>query len=305
MKYSGIGGQAVMEGVMMRNGSRYAIAVRTPAHTIEIKVEKTSDGKDFWHQMPFVRGVVAFVESLTIGLSALSYSASFYEEEETLDTKEERKKKERRDKAVMGMTMAVSFLLAMLIFMALPFYLSRFLGRVIPWMALVNLIEGLIRILIFVAYVALISRMEDISRVFMYHGAEHKCINCIENGLELNVENVRGSSRRHKRCGTSFLLIVFVISVLVFMFIRFPSRILQLACRLLLLPVIAGLAYEFIRLAGRSENRWVQLLSMPGLWLQNLTTMEPEDDMIEVGIASVEAVFDWREFIKKNREESP
>lgn len=305
MKYSGIGGQAVMEGVMMRNGSRYAIAVRTPAHTIEIKLEKTSDGKDFWHQMPFVRGVVAFVESLTIGLSALSYSASFYEEEETLDTKEERKKKERRDKAVMGMTMAVSFLLAMLIFMALPFYLSRFLGRVIPWMALVNLIEGLIRILIFVAYVALISRMEDIRRVFMYHGAEHKCINCIENGLELNVENVRGSSRRHKRCGTSFLLIVFVISVLVFMFIRFPSRILQLACRLLLLPVIAGLAYEFIRLAGRSENRWVQLLSMPGLWLQNLTTMEPEDDMIEVGIASVEAVFDWREFIKKNREDFP
>lgn len=305
MKYSGIGGQAVMEGVMMRNGSRYAIAVRTPAHTIEIKLEKTSDRKDFWHQMPFVRGVVAFVESLTVGLSALSYSASFYEEEETPDTKEERQKKERRDKAVMGMTMAVSFLLAMLIFMALPFYLSRFLGRVIPWMALVNLIEGLIRILIFVAYVALISRMEDIRRVFMYHGAEHKCINCIENGLELNVENVRGSSRKHKRCGTSFLLIVFVISVLIFMFIRFPSRILQLACRLLLLPVIAGLAYEFIRLAGRTENRWVQLLSMPGLWLQNLTTMEPEDDMIEVGIASVEAVFDWQEFIKKNREDFP
>lgn len=305
MKYSGIGGQAVMEGVMMRNGDKYAIAVRTPENRIEVKVERTGAGEDFWHKTPLVRGVVSFAESLGMGLSALSYSASFFEDEEQQKprTEEEQAKQEKKDKAVMGGTMIVSFLVAMALFMVLPFYLSRFLGKVIPWMWLVNLIEGIIRIVIFIGYVVLISRMEDIRRVFMYHGAEHKCINCIEHGMELNVENVRKSSKQHRRCGTSFLLIVFVISVVVFMFVHFPSRILQLACRLLLIPVIAGVAYEFIRLAGRSESRLVQVLSAPGLWLQNLTTREPEDDMIEVGIASVEAVFDWRAFLEENRED--
>ena len=186
--------------------------------------------------------------------------------------------------------------------MVLPYYLSRILAKVITSQSLLALVEGLIRIAIFVIYILLISKMEDIRRVFMYHGAEHKCINCIEHGLELNVENVRKSSRQHKRCGTSFLLFVFIISVAVFMFIRFDSPILQLCCRLLLVPLIAGISYEFIRLAGRTENRLVSLLSKPGLWLQGLTTLEPDDEMIEVGIASVEAVFDWRAFQEANRE---
>lgn len=186
--------------------------------------------------------------------------------------------------------------------MVMPYFLSRFLEGVIPSGGLLALIEGLIRIGIFVLYVLLISRMEEIRRVFMYHGAEHKCINCIEHGMELNVENVRKCSRQHKRCGTSFLLFVFMISVIVFMFLRFDSPLLQLVFRLLLIPVIAGISYEFIRLAGRTENALVSFLSKPGLWLQNLTTKEPDDEMIEVGIASVEAVFDWREFQEKNRE---
>lgn len=200
------------------------------------------------------------------------------------------------------MTVAIAIVLAVAIFMVLPYFLSRILEGVISSQTLLVLVEGLIRIAIFVGYLLAISRMEDIRRVFMYHGAEHKCINCIENGLELNVENVRKSSRQHRRCGTSFLLFVILISVVVFLFVRFDSPVLQLFARLLLIPVIAGISYEFIRLAGRSEHPLVLLLSKPGLWLQNLTTREPDDDMIEVGIASVEAVFDWRAFQRENRE---
>lgn len=156
------------------------------------------------------------------------------------------------------------------------------------------------RILIFIGYVALISFMEDIKRVFMYHGAEHKCINCIEHGLDLNVENVRKSSKQHKRCGTSFLLIVMVISIIFLMFINVEDRVLRLVLRLVVIPIIAGVSYEFIKLAGNSDNKFVDILSKPGLWLQNLTTREPDDDMIEVAIASVEAVFDWKEYQAEN-----
>lgn len=161
------------------------------------------------------------------------------------------------------------------------------------------LIEGVIRMMIFLAYIASISLMKDIQRVFMYHGAEHKCINCIEHGMELNVENVRKSSRLHKRCGTSFLLFVMIISIIFFAFIDVKSRILKVVLRLLLIPVIAGVSYEFIRLAGKSDNPVVNLLSKPGLWLQKLTTREPDDSMIEVGIASVEAVFDWKKYLSE------
>ena len=201
----------------------------------------------------------------------------------------------------MTVTLLVSIVLAIVIFLLLPYYFSRIMGRFVESQTLLALIEGVFRIAIFIAYVLAISMMDDIKRVFMYHGAEHKCINCIEHGLELNVENVRKSSKQHKRCGTSFLLFVLLVSVVVFMFIRFDSPVLQLLCRLLLVPVIAGISYEFIRWAGRSENKVVQILSKPGLWLQNLTTREPDDAMIEVGIASVEAVFDWKKFQDENR----
>lgn len=307
MKYSGIGGQAVMEGVMMRNGNKYAVAVRTPDKSIAVDVKNTKDINDMWHKIPIIRGMVSFIDSLVIGLSTLMYSASFFEDEEDAVDKsklseEELKKLEKKEKAEMGGTLVLSFVLALGIFFALPYFISLGLNKYIESQALIALIEGLIRIGIFIGYIVVISHMEDIKRTFMYHGAEHKCINCVEAGKPLTVENVRNSTRFHKRCGTSFIFIVFIISVFVFMFITFDNTWLKLIARLLLIPVIAGISYEFIRLAGRHENGFVNIFSKPGLWLQRLTVMEPDDDMIEVGIASVEAVFDWEGFIEENRE---
>lgn len=310
MKYSGVGGQAVMEGVMMKNQDRYAVAVRKPDHQIDVKVEnyKSTIKNEKIRHLPIVRGVVNFVESLVLGMSTLMYSASFFEDEEEDNKKknlseEERKKLEekekKQEKALMGGTVAFSIVFALALFFALPYFLSGFFHKIIASETLIALIEGLIRLAIFLGYIAIISLTPDIKRVFMYHGAEHKCINCIEHGMELNIENVRKSSRLHKRCGTSFLLIVMLISIVFFMFIRVDSRILQLVLRLLLIPVIAGVSYEFIRLAGRYDNWFVNALSQPGLWMQRLTTKEPEDDMIEVGIASVEAVFDWKKWQKE------
>ena len=310
MKYSGVGGQAVMEGVMMKNQDRYAVAVRKPDHQIDVKVEnyKSTIKNEKIRHLPIVRGVVNFVESLVLGMSTLMYSASFFEDEEEDNKKknlseEERKKLEekekKQEKALMGGTVAFSIVFALALFFALPYFLSGFFHKIIASETLIALIEGLIRLAIFLGYIAIISLTPDIKRVFMYHGAEHKCINCIEHGMELNVENVRKSSRLHKRCGTSFLLIVMLTSIVFFMFIRVDSRIQQLVLRLLLIPVIAGVSYEFIRLAGRYDNWFVNALSQPGLWMQRLTTREPEDDMIEVGIASVESVFDWKKWQKE------
>lgn len=310
MRYSGVGGQAVMEGVMMKNREAYAVAVRKPDQTIETKVSEyngTIKNKKI-RKLPIIRGVINFVESLYLGMSTLMFSASFFEDEEEEAakkkresmTKEERKaleeKEKKQEKALMGGTVAFSIILALAIFFALPYFLSGFFRKVIDSETLIALLEGVIRLVIFVAYIAIISLTPDIKRTFMYHGAEHKCINCIEHGLELNVENVRASSKQHKRCGTSFLLIVMLISIAFFMFIRVDSGVLRLLLRLLLIPVIAGVSYEFIRLAGRYDNWFVNLLSQPGLWMQRLTTKEPSDDMIEVGIAAVNAVFDWKKW---------
>ena len=301
MRYSGIGGQAVMEGVMMKNADRYAVAVRKPDQEIVVEVKDYTGiiKNEKIKNIPILRGVLNFIDSLVLGISTLTYSASFFEEEESEKKKQlDEKQKKKKENAEMGITVALSFVLAIAIFMILPYYLSLFFQKYIASPTLLALIEGVIRMVIFVAYILLISRMEDIQRTFMYHGAEHKCINCIEHGMELNVENVRKSSRQHKRCGTSFLLYVLVLSILFFAFIRVDNRILRLLLRVVLIPVIAGVSYEFIRLAGRSENKLVTALGKPGLWLQKLTTKEPDDSMIEVGIASVEAVFDWRSFQK-------
>ena len=310
MRYSGVGGQAVMEGVMMKNKDKYAVAVRKPNHEIEVKVSdcKSVIKNEKLRNLPIVRGVVNFIESLSLGMKTLMYSASFFEDEEDTAKKEklspEEKKKmeekeENEEKLLMSGTVTFSIIFALLLFFALPYFLSGFFHKVITSETLIALIEGLIRLTIFVGYIALISLTPDIKRTFMYHGAEHKCINCIEHGMELNVENVRKSSRLHKRCGTSFLLIVMLISIVFFMFIRVDSKILQLLLRLLLIPVIAGVSYEFIRLAGRYENWFLNIFSKPGMWMQRLTTKEPNDEMIEVGIASVEAVFDWRSWQKE------
>ncbi len=315
MKYSGIGGQAVMEGVMMKNQEKYAVAVRKPDHEIEVKVSEYKGivkNKKI-RNMPVLRGVFSFIESLALGMQVLTYSASFFEEEEeekkekAAMSEEQQRKKEseekKQEKAMMGGTVVLSVVLAVAIFMMLPYYISSFFQKIIPSQWAVALLEGVIRLVIFIGYVALISLMKDIKRVYMYHGAEHKCINCIEHGLDLNVENVRKSSRLHKRCGTSFLLIVMLVSVLFFMFIRVDSPLLRVVYRLVLIPVIAGVSYEFIRLAGRSDNVIVNLLSKPGMWLQRITTSEPDDEMIEVGIASVEAVFDWKPYVEEIRRE--
>lgn len=310
MKYSGIGGQAVMEGVMMKNRDRYAVAVRKPDQQIEIKVSdcKPSARSQKVRNLPVIRGVVNFIESLVLGMKTLMYSAEFFEEEEenkkeikkqTLSAEEKKKleeKEKRQEKVLMGGTVVFSLVLALAVFFALPYFLSGFFRKLTGSETLTALMEGVLRLIIFIGYITLISLTPDIKRVFMYHGAEHKCINCIEHGLPLTVENVKKSSRLHKRCGTSFLLIVMLVSILFFMFIRVKSRPLQMLLRLVLIPVIAGVSYEFIRLAGRYENRLVNLLSKPGLLLQRMTTKEPDSDMIEVGIASVEAVFDWKKW---------
>ncbi len=318
-----------MEGVMMRNGKDYAVAVRTPNGNIETQNDTIKRNRETINKIPIVRGVVAFVDSLILGISTLMISAAYFEDDDkseskTVDDKpddmasedksddttdvdkpDDRTREDKSNdakpvvnKAEMAVTITVSTILALVIFLLIPYGLSKLLTNLIGNDYLLALIEGVVRIIIFIAYVVIISRMEDIKRVFMYHGAEHKCINCIEHGLELNVDNVMKSSRYHKRCGTSFLVVVLIISILVFMFIRLDNNLLQLLLRLALVPVIAGISYEFIRLAGRSNSKFIDVLSKPGTWVQRITTSEPDEDMIEVGITSVEAVFDWREFIQ-------
>jgi uncharacterized protein YqhQ len=308
MKYSGIGGQAVIEGVMMKNGDEYATAVRKPDGTIEVKKDSyvSMGEKVKFFSLPLVRGVFSFADSMILGMRALTFSASFFEDDEE-DMEPSKFEKfleklfgEKMEKALMSMVMVFSVVMAICIFMVLPMFLASIFQRFINSHTIMAILEGVIRIGIFIAYIKLVSRMDDIKRTFMYHGAEHKCINCLEHGMELTVENVRNSSKEHKRCGTSFLLIVMIISILFFMVVQVDTIPLRVLSRVVLIPVIAGVSYEFLRLAGRSDSKLVNLLSRPGMWMQELTTKEPDDSMIEVGIASVEAVFDWRAFLDKN-----
>lgn len=303
MKSSNIGGQAVLEGIMMKNGDRYAVAVRKPDQQIEVSVNeyKSVISWKAVKKIPFIRGIFNFVDSLVLGMKTLTYSASFYEEEEEIElTAEEAAKQEKKDKMFMNLTVAFSVVLAIGIFMVLPYYLSSFLKNYVTSRWTMVVIEGIIRVLIFLGYIGLISHMKDIQRTFMYHGAEHKCINCIEHGLELNVEHVRASSRQHKRCGTSFLFFVMIVSIIFSFFITAESQALKVVLRIALMPLIAGVSYEIIRLAGNSDNPVINLLSKPGLWVQKMTTKEPDDSMIEVAIASVEAVFDWKAYLNEN-----
>lgn len=304
MKSSGIGGQAVLEGIMMKNGDRYAVAVRKPDQEIAVdEQEYHSIASQAWMKLPFLRGIFSFVDSLVVGMKTLTYSASFYEEEEPEQKPsflERHLSKEQMDRLLTFCSVALSIVLCVAIFMLLPVAVAGFFRRLLDSDFLIAVLEGVLRIGIFIAYVGLISLMKDIRRTYMYHGAEHKCINCVEHGLPLTVDNVRGSSKEHKRCGTSFMLIVMVISIFVFMFIRVDNIALRMLSRVLLVPFIAGVSYEFIRLAGHSENPLVNALSRPGLWLQGLTTKEPDDSMIEVAIAAVERVFDWKAYLREN-----
>ena len=307
MKYSGIGGQAVIEGIMMKNKDDYATAVRKPNGEIEIQkdtyVSMTEKVKFF--ALPFVRGIFSFADSMILGMKTLTFSASFFEDDEDSEPSKteqwlDRVFGEKLEKMLMTAVMIFSVVMAICIFMVLPLLIANVFRRFITSSTVMAVIEGVIRIVIFIIYIKLISNMEDIKRTFMYHGAEHKCINCIEHGLELNVENVRKSSKQHKRCGTSFLIIVMIISILFFMVIRVDNVWLRIVSRIVLIPVIAGVSYEFLRLAGRSDSGLVNLLSKPGMWMQNMTTKEPDDSMIEVAIAAVETVFDWRAYLTEN-----
>lgn len=300
-----IGGQAVIEGVMMKNMDRYAVSVRKPNGKIETKVEECVSfaEKHPLFQLPVFRGMANFLESMVIGMKTLNYSASFYEDEEeqTESRTEQLLEKilgEKAEKIIIGIVLVFSLAISIGLFMILPYIASEALGKLIRNEYVILFMEGIIRIAIFLGYIVLISRMEDIKRVFMYHGAEHKTINCLEAGVPLTPENVDNFSRLHKRCGTSFIFIVMIISMVFFFFIRVDTIWLRIVLRLLFLPLVAGVSYEFIRLAGSSDHPLVQIFSKPGLALQKLTTKEPDHSMIEVAIASVEGVFDWREYLE-------
>ena len=313
MKPSGIGGQAVLEGIMMKNKDKYAVAVRKPNQEIEVCVKEykgiTKGNKIL--NLPFIRGVFNFIDSLIIGMSTLMFSAEFYEEEETEEVKKGDKVadslfKEKAESAIMTITVIVAALIAIGLFVVLPSIASDLIKKYFHIISytIISLIEGLIRITLFLIYIFLISRMKYIQRTFMYHGAEHKCINCIEHGMELNVDNVLKSSRLHKRCGTSFLFLVMAISIIFFILIPVQQPVMEIVVRILMIPVIAGVSYEVLRFAGQHEGKLVDIVSAPGMALQKLTTKEPDEKMAGVAIKAVEAVFDWRTFLAENSEET-
>ena len=303
-RYSGIGGQAVLEGVMMKNKEKYAVAVRKPDGEIEVEVETyqgLAHGSKF-KELPFIRGIFNFLDSLILGTRALNYSASFYEEEEGKETKFDKAMDKMSggngEKLLSGIVTVISIMLAVGIFIVLPYFISSLFDSFIRNCSLMAIIEGVIRIALFLLYVWGISAMKDIRRLYQYHGAEHKCINCIEKGRPLTVHNVMRSSRLHKRCGTSFIFFVMLVSIVLFFFIQVDNVAEKVILRILLMPVVAGISYEIIRLAGRTDNVFIKILSAPGMWIQRMTTREPDESMAEVAIASVEAVFDWKKYLQ-------
>lgn len=303
-RYSGIGGQAVLEGVMMKNKEKYAVAVRKPDGEIEVEVE-TYQGLVHGSrikELPFIRGIFNFLDSLILGTRALNYSASFYEEEDGKETKFDKAMDKMSggngEKLLSGIVTVISVVLAVGIFIVLPYFISSLFENFIRNRSLMAIIEGVIRIALFLLYVWGISAMKDIRRLYQYHGAEHKCINCIEKGRPLTVHNVMRSSRLHKRCGTSFIFFVMLVSIVLFFFIQVDNVAEKVILRVLLMPVVAGISYEIIRLAGRTDNVFIKILSAPGMWIQRMTTREPDESMAEVAIASVEAVFDWKKYLQ-------
>ncbi|MCT4596836.1 MAG: DUF1385 domain-containing protein [Vallitalea sp.] len=303
MKPVNVGGQAVIEGVMMKNKSTYAVAVRKPDKEIIIdkKEYKSFSEKLKLFKLPIFRGMLAFVESLVIGTKILTYSAEFFEVEEEnsqpskFDKFLEKVFGDKLDSVLIGFSVVLAMVLAIGLFVVLPLGISQLLKNLLPYPSLINLVDGVVRVIIFLVYLKIISLMKDIQRVFQYHGAEHKSINCLEHEEELTVENIKKHSRLHKRCGTNFLLIVVLMSILVLMIIDVRTFWLRLAVRLLCLPLIAGLSYEVIKWLGRSDSWIARLVSKPGLWLQNLTTREPDDSQIEVAIAALKGVLNTDE----------
>lgn len=292
---------------MMRNKDKYAIAVRKSDGSIVLKKDtyKGILAGSVLKKIPFIRGIFVFIDSMILGLGCTNNSAEIYAEDDpdahpaNAEKNSDEKKESFGEQALTAVVMVLSFVLAIGLFMVLPYFLASHVVKLTGSTALLSLFEGIIRIAIFVCYILVISQMKDIRRLFQYHGAEHKCINCLEGGNELTVENAKKATRLHKRCGSSFILFVMMVSIVLFFFIRVRNPIARVGLRILLLPVISGISYELIRFAGSSDNPVIALLSKPGLMLQGLTTKEPDDRMLEVAIASVEAVFDWRDYLER------
>lgn len=296
--YSGIGGQAVLEGIMMKNQEKYAVAVRKANGEIEVELENYQGilhGSKL-KELPFIRGIFNFIDSMVLGMKCLNYSASFGEEEDGQGQTSGGK----GEKLMTALVTVFAIAMAIGIFVVLPYYLSSLFQGRIHNASLIAIMEGVFRIVLFILYVWGISAMKDIKRLYRYHGAEHKCINCIEKGRPLTVRNVMRSSRLHRRCGTSFIFFVMFVSIILFFFIRVDNPVQRVLLRILLMPVVAGISYEIIRLAGRSDNLFVRIISAPGMLIQRMTTKEPDRKMAEVAIAAVEAVFDWRKFLYDN-----
>ena len=304
-RYSGIGGQAVLEGVMMKNQEKYAVAVRKPNGEIAVELENYQGllhGSKI-KEIPFIRGIFNFIDSLVLGMKCLNYSASFYEEdeeEEKLNKAADKVSGGQGEKLMTTLITVISLVFAIGDFCGAALYLASLLKGYLHNESLMAIIEGVLRIIIFLLYVWGISAMQDIKRLYRYHGAEHKCINCIEKGRPLTVHNVMRSSRLHRRCGTSFIFFVLFVSIILFFFIRVDNPVEKVILRILLMPVIAGISYEIIRLAGRTDNIFIRIISAPGMWIQRMTTKEPDKGMIEVAIAAVEAVFDWKKYLYDN-----
>jgi uncharacterized protein YqhQ len=287
-----IGGQALFEGVMMKNKDVYSTAIRKPDGEIEVKttdyvalVERLKLSK-----VPILRGIFIFIDSMIIGMKTLTYSTEFMEEEEVTE------QSKAKEGIIIAGSLLFSFALALILFLALPNLAAEFIKKFTDNNAVFALVEGVLRLVVFFIYVWAISNMKEIKRFFQYHGAEHKAINCLECGDPLTPENVIKHSRFHKRCGTTFVVWVLIISIIFFAFINADSKVLELLYRFLLIPVIAGVSYEFIRYAGLHNNACVRIFSVPGFLVQRLTTREPDIKMAEVAIKSVEAVLDWKEY---------
>ena len=317
MKSCNMGGQAVIEGVMMRYRNNVAVSVRKPDGSIKVGFMKyeSATSKHPALKKPLLRGVVSFVDSLVLGIKTLMYSANIFEEEAEEKEKTEEKKKQvvsesmekketsKGEAALMTGTVMFSLVVSVALFVLLPYFVSSLITKVTDSEVLLAIVEGILKVAIFIGYLAAISLMPDIKRTFMYHGAEHKCINCIESGKELNVDNVMASSKEHRRCGTSFIFFVLLISIIFCMFIQVKTWWLRLLIRIILIPVIAGVSYEFIQWAGNTDAKIAYYLSKPGLWMQGLTTKEPDREMAAVAIASVNHVFNWKKYLedmKKN-----
>ena len=332
-----------MEGVMMKHKDEYAVAVRKPNNEIVVEKSTYTDFSDKvkLFKLPIFRGMLAFVDSMVVGVKVLNFSASFFEDEEEVKSKEKKAKgkskieknaleydddfeidevidentveamieaeitkdgklnktKDKSNALLTAVAVLLSIALSVALFMVLPILITNLFSQFIPNKYTLAFIEGMLRLFIFIGYVILAAKMPEIKRVFMYHGAEHKTINCLEQGFELTVENVKWQSKQHKRCGTSFMLLVIIISLFFFILLPVDDLVMRIVSRVLLVPLIAGVSYEFIRLAGKSESKLIHILSLPGLWMQGLTTKEPDDEMIEVAIQSVGAVFDWKAFL--------